>query len=89
MTVLSLIIPHFFIPYKVSEQTYCQYDQIKSILQKAAPPDHGLVRPEAERLEIGERGGKGSRRASQSIQIIYRDIGTYIALCCRERQDPI
>lgn len=35
-----------------------------------------LLRLFIQRIEIGERSEKGSRHASQSIRIIYRDIGT-------------
>ena len=44
-----------------------------------------LLRLFIQRIEVGERETKYSHNSSQSIRIIYRDIGTWTAPCSQTR----
>ena len=47
-----------------------------------------LLRLFIQRIEIGERDVKYSRNSSQSIRIIYRDIGTVDSVMQPDEQQP-
>ena len=47
-----------------------------------------LLRLFIQRIEIGERSAKHSRSASQSIKIVYRDIGAVDSAMGSEEQQP-
>ena len=47
-----------------------------------------ILRLFIQRIEVGERSKKGSRNASQSIRIVYRDIGDMDSAMQEEADEP-